>query len=184
MRTPRTRDIPSWAALAVVALVLLASVVTGREDAPQRAAPADVTASGAAAPAPATAQVQDPVDLDLDKLQRPHKDGKIGDLFAPRVAPVPVVVQPAVVRPVVVKTEAAPLAPVAPPLPFKYLGLYVNGGRLVVFLSRNDEPYSVGQGETIDNTYRIDEITDTAVTFNYLPLGMQQTLPIPPQGRE
>jgi hypothetical protein len=53
-----------------------------------------------------------------------------------------------------------------------------------VFVSRNEEPYSVGQGDTIDNTYRIDEITDSAVTFNYLPLGTQQTLPIPAAPRE
>lgn len=181
MKIPQTRDIPPRAAVAVIALVLLASVVTGREDEPAPAAPADVRPPASAAPVPETAHEPSAADLDLDKLKRPRKDGKIGDLFAPRVVAPPRVV----VQPVVVKADpVAPPAPTAPPLPFKYLGMYVNGGRLVVFLSKNDEPYSAAQGETIDNDYRIDEITDTAVTFNYLPLGMQQTLPIPPQARE
>jgi hypothetical protein len=183
VKSPVALDIPPRAAVTVVALVLLASVVVGGEDPSASSAPAEPARPQASAPpSPGESNPEaDAADLDLEKLARPRRGAKIGDLFAPRLAaPLPVVAPSAIVNP----EPVAPPAPTAPPLPFKYLGKLVDKGKLVVFLMRNDEPHSVEQGQTIDNTYKVDEVTESVVTFIYLPLGNQQTLPIPPQPRE
>ncbi len=69
-----------------------------------------------------------------------------------------------------------PPPPTAPPLPFAYLGRMVEDGRTTVFLTWQDRNYAVKAGDTLDGTYRIDEIDAGSVTLTYLPLNVQQTL--------
>jgi len=171
MKLSFPREIPRRAALVVVALALIASVVAGREE---------VSSDPQAAPAPApavngvTPQAGLP-DLDLDKLNRPHKADKITDLFASKaVAPIPAPVAVAISLP----PPPPPPAPTAPPLPFRYFGKWIDGDRTVVFLWNNSDGYSVAAGDTVEGTYRIESITDSSVDFVYLPLGSKQTLPI------
>ena len=173
MKLPFLREIPRRAAAAVVALALIASVVTGREELspdPQAApVPASAPAANGAAP-PAGLP-----DLDLDKLNRAHKGDKITDLFASKSAvPIP--------PPVAMATAPAPPppppAPTTPPLPFRYFGKWVDGDRTVVFLWNNSEGHSAAAGDTVEGMYRIESITDSSVDFIYLPLGSKQTLPI------
>ena len=107
--------------------------------------------------------------LDLDRLaartEEPNADKKV-DPFAPRSFSPLVPAQPA-------KKEK----PVAPPLPFRYLGKMIEDGRLAVFLARGDESLSVSAGSRIGE-YRVDKVTESEVVFTYLPLKTKQSLPL------
>ena len=69
-----------------------------------------------------------------------------------------------------------PIAPSAPPLPFTYFGRYENPPNKIVMLARNEQIYTVSEGDVIDEIYRVDHITDGSVTLVYLPLGTVQTV--------
>ena len=152
--------------ITVGALVLVASVVTGREEPP---VPATVTE-----PVPAKAVARE--DLDLERLKRQKKEGEIQDLFAGRNWNPPA---PVVAAPVVPQKPVPPPAPSAPALPFKYLGRMADADRLVVFLERNQDTLSVSVGDKLQNDYQVEGIGESAVTFVYLPLGTKQILNIP-----
>lgn len=70
--------------------------------------------------------------------------------------------------------------PVAPPLPFSYMGRMVDeeSGKLVLYLSKGDVPYTVSVGDQIDGTYRVEAVTETELTLIYLPLNIKQILTI------
>ena len=169
MRAPLLRDVPPRAAAVVVALTLVASLVTG---APWTAAPAPTAAPSAPQ---ATAEAPVPSEpLDLEAQERRKTTGTVPDLF---VNPVPVAAPPAPAR--VAAIAAPPPPPVAPPLPFRYLGRFDDGERQVVFLEEGQIAHSIGAGETIGQRYRVERISDTAVTFRHLIFGTEQTLVIP-----
>jgi len=73
-----------------------------------------------------------------------------------------------------------PPPPKPPPLPFKYLGRWVEGSRLTVFLMQGEQPIAIKQGQVLSGNWRVDEITERSVVFTYLPLDMQSTLGITP----
>jgi hypothetical protein len=73
----------------------------------------------------------------------------------------------------------APPAPAAPPLPFSYLGKMIDGDKTHVFVGRGADHYSVEPGLTIDDTYKVEKITDTTVTFLFLPTRTRQVLAVP-----
>lgn len=164
MRPLLKRDIPAGAAITIAALVLVASVVTGREDG---RAPAKELARAPTQPVAAE-------DLDLERLKRLRNEDAPQDLFAPRTPPPPV-------QQVAAAAPSAPPVPSAPPLPFKYLGRMVDGSKVLVFLERNQDSLSVAAGDTLDNLYQVESIAETAVHFVYLPLGTKQVLGIPAQ---
>jgi hypothetical protein len=159
-------------AVPIAVLALIASVVTGRER-PSAA----VVEPAARINARVEAKQPDAKEqeLDLSQLVRPAQDegGQPGAnpfarrSFAPNAAP----------------QAAQAAAPEAPPLPFRYVGKMIEDGKLAVFLSRGEDSYSVhaGQkrGQKIDEQYRVDKVTETSVTFTYLPLKTKQTLDIP-----
>ncbi len=154
-------------AIPVLALVLAASVVTGREK--PAAVPAEPVKRMSS-----RIEVTD-ADLDLERLKRPEREpGQVAtaaDPFARRsFGPAP---QAA--------AEAAPPAPQAPQLPFTYLGKVIEDGKLSVFLARGDDSYSVqaGKRHKLDAQYRVDKVTESSVTFTYLPMNTRQTLDIP-----
>jgi hypothetical protein len=66
--------------------------------------------------------------------------------------------------------------PSAPPLPFVYIGRYVEGQRQVVMLMKGDQLLLLAQGDTIDDMYRIERITADRIELTYLPLGMRQSM--------
>jgi hypothetical protein len=152
--------------LPIALLVLLASVVTGREGAPVPRLQREPAKAPAAPPAAADV-------LDELKLVRQRRAGSVQDLF-PGQAPV----APAA-RPVNARVEPPPV-PVAPPLPFSYLGRMKNGERALVYLRKNGQGMVIAEsGATIDNLYRVESISDSAVDFTYLPLGTKQALNLP-----
>jgi hypothetical protein len=167
-----TRDISLRAAAAIVALALVASVVTGREE------PAtDALSPPAERLAPPAANTPQLPDLDLDKLRRPEIGEKIANLFVSRTwmqQPPAAAAAPAV-NPA---PPPPPPPPTAPALPFRYFGKWVDGERTVVFLWKNSDTHSVSAGDTLEGTYRVESITDSTVDFTYLPLGTRQTLSV------
>jgi len=82
--------------------------------------------------------------------------------------------------PALTKTKEAPVAiePQAPPLPFTYLGRMLDGEKITFFLSSNHKNHIIEIGDTIDGTYRINELNSTGLQITYLPLNISQTLPI------
>jgi hypothetical protein len=155
----------------VVALVMVASVVTGS---PWTSSPQPVVepVEQSVAPEPQTA----PGALDLDSLERRKTSGTVPDLFA---NPAPAAPPASPVRVATVPASGTPPPPQLPALAFRYLGRMEAGERTVVFLERGQNLYSVAAGETLDGTYRVESISDSAVTFRHLSLGVAQTLAIP-----
>jgi hypothetical protein len=147
------------AAVMVGALILVVGVVAGRERpalelvqerAPQAAAAADD-------------------GIDLDRLRRGEASLPQNDpfkTFAPQKASAPVT------------APNVPAKPVAPPLPFRYFGKLTEKGNTEVFLMRGDELLSIAAGQKVGD-YRVDQVTDSAISFTYLPLKMKQTLDLP-----
>lgn len=68
--------------------------------------------------------------------------------------------------------------PVAPPLPFAFLGKKFEDDEWQVFLGVDDKLYIVKEADLITETYRVDAIRPPTMTFTYLPLHQQQTLVI------
>lgn len=99
----------------------------------------------------------------LERLERRKFSAQAGDIFSRKswVPPPP-------------PTKAPP--PSAPPLLFKYLGKVTEGDETRIFLALAEQNYVVKAGENINDQYRIDEVTDYAITFTYLPLGAKQML--------
>ena len=80
--------------------------------------------------------------------------------------------------PVAVSTAPVePPKPVAPPLPFTYMGSYApDGGAPVFFLTQGDRVYDVHIGDTLDGTYTVDSFNNGQLVFTYKPLNTQQQL--------
>jgi hypothetical protein len=136
----------------------LASVVAGREQ-PSYAAPR-VAAPRVETRLPAVEEI------DLAKLEERVDQGAKVDAFAPRSF-----------SPVIPAQAQAPAKPVAPPLPFRYIGKMLDGDKLAVFLANGSESLSVAAGERIGD-YRVEKITDAEIVFTYLPLKTKQSLPL------
>ncbi|NUU38914.1 hypothetical protein [Pseudomonas sp. C2B4] len=99
-----------------------------------------------------------------------------GDLFASRSwKPAPtlasVTEQPVNVVPVV-------QAPTAPPMPFQFIGRMDDRTDLQVFLLSGEKIYVVRKGDVIDETWKIEGISDMELSLVYLPLHLSQTLSV------
>jgi hypothetical protein len=146
-------------AATVGALLLIVGVVAGREKpaldlvkerAPQAAAAADD-------------------GINLDKLLRGEASIPQNDPFARKNFGS--------------ETRAAavvnvPAKPTAPPLPFQYFGRLTEKGKTEVFVMRGDDLLSIAAGQTVGE-YRVDQVTDSRISFTYLPLKTKQSLDLP-----
>jgi hypothetical protein len=75
--------------------------------------------------------------------------------------------------------EAALRAPVAPPLPFAYMGSYTpDGSNPVFFLMQGDRVYNVRVGDTLNDTYSVDSVANGQLVMTYKPLKIQQQLTV------
>jgi hypothetical protein len=166
-------------AVAAAASILLAAYVMGGDDAVRESTPSPpararvalhVAIAGADAPRALP-------QLDLEKLSRVKSDEPAVNLFNTEIRVPP---PPAPAVPLAPATPVPPPAPSAPSLPFLYVGKLIDGDRLVIFLSRQDTKYGVSAGDVIDNSYRVDQVSESAVEFTYLPLNIKQTLTINP----
>lgn len=130
-----------------------------------------VEANEAASPATPVAKgdQQRSLSLPLEKLTRTPFSPDGADLFAPKswyVPPPP---------PPVVKASE-PAKPVAPRLPFTYVGQIEDKGGLKIFLMRDQEMVVATPGAMLDVNYRLDMVTADQLTFVYLPLGEKQII--------
>lgn len=157
-----------WVALAgtVVAAVFAPDapdVVEAREAQPKR-----VNERAAERAAPRAEELV--LELKPRDRQPPHSAFSMASWAPPK----------AVVKREVAPPPAPPPAPRAPPLPFRVLGRYIEGGKPSVFLQFNDGTVVATAGTTIGADYRVDSVTDEAVTLTYLPLDERQVLTIDP----
>lgn len=141
------------------------------------------------APAIQTAPVEDPLqstpratadkptaleipDLKLALLQRPHADTGIKDAFAAKswyVAPPP--------PPPVKVQPPPPPKPMAPKVPFTYMGKFQEeAGKAVIYLVKGEHVYAVSEGDVIDNTYQIGAADAQQLQLTYLPLNIKQSI--------
>ena len=74
--------------------------------------------------------------------------------------------------------SAPAAAPVAPPLPYTFIGKKKEAAQWEVFLARGDQTFLAREGQTLENTYRVDKVQPPMLTVTYLPLGQSQTLGI------
>ncbi len=68
--------------------------------------------------------------------------------------------------------------PVAPPLPFAYLGMKQDDGAQEVYLSQGEQTLIAREGGRLLDVYRVEKISSASMTLTYLPLGQTQTMPI------
>jgi hypothetical protein len=180
MMTPHKPEIPYRAVAVVIALALAASIVSGRER-------GESAVSAPAAPLPPP-HISEQIDFTTLKLARaldgaPEWLALTAEPLAARTvlrrdgdaaAPEPPRPDPSRAEP---PRPAARRA--APPLPFTYLGQMLDEGRTTVFVQRGDDHYGLQPGLVIDDAYKVERITDTQVTFVYVPLGIRQVLTVP-----
>jgi len=119
--------------------------------------------------------------LDLQKLQRgpqaePESDPFGTKDFTPPPPPKPK--REAMAGGSGTMQAPAPPPPQAPPLPFTYLGRLDEDQDTTVFLTAGDRNLVVKPGDVIDNTYKLEQVTQSTVVLTYLPMNQKQTLAI------
>ena len=164
--------------LTGIAALIVAYVVFGPKDS-DSVEPARATTRAAATHETRTAgSVSAPVAHSLLALaHRVAEQTAAGALFAKHswyVAPP----TPPPPPPAAAAEPVEPPKPVAPPLPFTYMGSYApNGANPVFFLTQGDRVYDVHVGDTLEGgTYSVDAFTNGALIFTYKPLNQQQQL--------
>lgn len=110
-------------------------------------------------------------ELNPMRLRRPSEPGATKDAFSSRswyVPPPPPPPPP--------KVEPPP--PTAPPLPFSYIGRYVEAGVKIYFLARGERVLTVKDGDVLDGIYLVEGEEGSTLKFLYLPLNIRQTVDI------
>lgn len=177
MKWPALRPGKKWTlfgALATTAFVVMGSDEHGPAKPGHAKAQELATASPKLVEAAKSSSLVASVEFErlLRKKQQPDGGAEIGNAFEAvswHVAPMPVrVVQP---------PPPVPPEPVAPPLPFTYLGQYRNDSQApIIILAKSDRVYTVSEGDVIDSTYRIGPLTAGMLEIIYLPLNTRQSL--------
>lgn len=72
------------------------------------------------------------------------------------------------------------MAPVAPPMPFTFVGMLErDAAKPSAFLAKGEALLIVSAGDVLDNgAYRIDSLSDTEIVMTFLPLNTQQSLTV------
>ncbi|CDG81977.1 hypothetical protein [Janthinobacterium agaricidamnosum] len=153
--------------LALAALLTLVLVGWTAWRDVQRQDAAALPAHGAVRPGPAPASINADGAVGVADTPRDPLVEAGGDPFRvvtflpppPKLAPAPPPPPP------------APVKPGAPPFPYQYFGRMVNiDGQLLTYLTRDNALIPIRAKETLDNTYRIDSISETLIVMTYLPL--------------
>lgn len=182
---PRNAGKLAMLGIAFTAIVMAATPEKSDGTAGAAAAPPRAGATFSPSPGNARQRLPEPIHVELERLARlqakPDADPKpdagpepedmeIGNVFGatswytpPPPSPPPLLPEP-------------PPAPTAPPLPFTYLGRYEDAPALLAILLKGERMYVVAEGDVIEDTYRIDRLTQTEVELTYLPLDIKQSL--------
>lgn len=166
---------------AIISVVTVALVVTAPSDKVDIAKPAKQSLSRSTTLS-GIASNQRTAEVGRVELERLTKNGlqqadkkivsnvfDVTSWYVPPPAP-RVVAKPTVVIP------PPPPVPVAPLLPFTYLGRYEDTASRTIILSKGERVYTVAVGDVIENTYRVEKFTPGLVHLTYLPLSVEQTL--------
>ncbi len=173
MRIRIGKNLRTALVFGALAVTLIATVVSGRERPSGEVV--EAPSVRAASQRQALAAPPQAEELDLERLHRAEgEEAKPVELFG---ADVPGVAARAAQG----KNGEPPPRPAEPPLPFTYLGKVIDEGKLSVFLTTGATHYSVQQGQTVARDYRVERITEAAITFTYLPTGSHKVLAIPPR---
>jgi hypothetical protein len=74
---------------------------------------------------------------------------------------------------------APPPAPAEPPaMPYRVAGKLVQGDRSQIVLAKGNAVFTVREGDTLEDGYRVEAIGSDQVTLLYLPLGVPETVPL------
>lgn len=73
---------------------------------------------------------------------------------------------------------AIPATPVAPMIPFKYIGKILGDDEYYVFVALNGKNYVVKEGDIVQQTYKIEKITPPVMTLTYIPMNIVQSMQI------
>jgi hypothetical protein len=133
----------------------------------------------ARAPAAQLPQVLTPAG----RMPAPFAEEADGDPFASHgwTEPTPVGPPAATAQPATAgASQEPPAAPVAPPLPFRYIGKFSDdAGQGVIYLARGERTLIVRPGDTVDGSYRILGADAEHIEFEHLETQTRQTLSIP-----
>lgn len=157
--TPRRRL--GLLAVALAATLGAVAWVGGEEEAVDDVV-APVARNAASVPR-ARAPEKEPAALDLAALDARGMVDMKADLFAPKSWYVPPPPPP-------------PPKPVAPALPFTFLGRLVEADGAAVFVASGERNQVIRAGDVIDNTWRVEAIEPARVRFLYLPLNEEKYL--------
>lgn len=106
----------------------------------------------------------------LTRPPAPEKNAQATDMFQSHAWTSPPPPKPAA-------TAELPAKPVAPPLPYSYMGKLEDAPQGTLFLlSANNKVYTVLQGELIDRVWRVDGEDAASLHFTYVPLALPKTL--------
>lgn len=146
----------------LVALVLWNSMYKTAPDPAAAPAPVQRQGQAVATQPPAKAEAR-PLALALP--ERPALGKPAGALFGSQSW-----------QPPAPKVAAAPIAPSAPPLPYRFAGRLVRDGTLQIFLAKGDVAIPIKQGQILDGAYRVEAIGEDRVTLVYLPLNHKDSI--------
>ena len=76
------------------------------------------------------------------------------------------------------RTVAAIDAHAPPPLPFQFLGRFVDEGKAAYFLQAGERNVVARPGDMLEERYRFDGVVQGSLQFTYLPLNLKQTLAV------
>ena len=166
-------------ALIATAIAIAAYVAFGAGD----PATVDIASGGRTAPGarelPAKGRPQQSAMRSLLTLaHRVSNSAEAGALFATHSWYVPPPPPPP--PPTAATTESlTPPAPTAPPLPYAYMGTFTpDGATPVFFLTMGDRVFNVRIGETLDNLYSVDGLSNGQLQLTYKPLNIKQQLTV------
>lgn len=72
-----------------------------------------------------------------------------------------------------------PPPPVAPPVPFRFVGLIEEkAAKPAAFIAKGDALFVVHVGDVVESTYRIESFNSAQVVITYLPLQQRQTIDV------
>lgn len=141
----------------------------------------DAGANAAAPPADANVGPAPQQWLDLQIHARVNDD-ELGNLFAKQSwqpdAPKKVLPQVADASQAAQSARAAAQPNGAPPLPFQFMGRFVEDGKSAWFLQQDGRNVVARPGEKIDDNYLLESAANGALQFIYLPLNERQTLAV------
>lgn len=66
--------------------------------------------------------------------------------------------------------------PMAPPLPFRYVGAIEDMGQRRALVMQGEQLHILRSGDEIDGRYRVERIGEAGIDFLYLPLKQRQSL--------